>query len=101
MSNTQNTREPVQYPVRARLVVTIIGLGWLVLSARLIQLQWVQQEKFAGKAEKQREFVEETPARPGDILDRQGRLLATTLATRSLYVLTRVRLLMPCRVYSA
>ena len=86
MSNTQNTREPVQYPVRARLVVTIIGLGWLVLSARLIQLQWVQQEKFAGKAEKQREFVEETPARPGDILDRQGRLLATTLATRSLYV---------------
>jgi cell division protein FtsI (penicillin-binding protein 3) len=86
MSNIQNTREPAQNPVRARLVVTIIGLGWLVLSARLIQLQWVQQDKFADKAELQREFVEETPARPGDIVDRQGRLLATTLATRSLYV---------------
>ena len=86
MSNTQNTREPVQNPVRARLVVTIIGLGWLILSARLIQLQWVQRDKFAGKAEQQRELVEETPARPGDIVDRQGRLLATTLATRSLYV---------------
>ncbi len=86
MSNIQNNREAVLHPVRARLVVTIIGLGWLVLSARLIQLQWVQRDKFAVKAEQQRELVEETPARPGDILDRQGRLLATTLATRSLYL---------------
>ena len=86
MSNFQNTREPVLYPVRARLVVTILGLGWLILSARLIQLQWVQRDKFAGKAEQQREYVEETTARPGDILDRQGRLLATTLSTRSLYI---------------
>ena len=86
MSNIQNTREPVQNTARARLVVTLLGLGWLVLSARLIQLQWVQRDKFAGKAEQQREFVEETPARPGDIVDRQGRLLATTLAARSLYI---------------
>ena len=86
MSNIQNTREPVQNTARARLVVTLLGLGWLVLSARLIQLQWVQRYKFAGKAEQQREFVEETPARPGDIVDRQGRLLATTLAARSLYI---------------
>ncbi|MEI8021572.1 MAG: hypothetical protein WCH39_25405, partial [Schlesneria sp.] len=86
MSNIQNTREPVQNTARARLVVTILGLGWLILSARLVQLQWVQRDKFAGKADQQREFVEETPARPGDIVDRQGRLLATTLAARSLYV---------------
>ncbi len=86
MSNFPNNREAVQNTARARLVVTILGLGWLILSARLIQLQWVQRDKFAGKAEQQREFVEETSARPGDILDRQGRLLATTLAARSLYI---------------
>ena len=76
---------------RVALVVTVLGLGWLVLSARLIQLQWMQREKFAGQAEQQREFVEEIPARPGDIVDRQGRLLATTLTARSLYLIpTRI-----------
>src|SRR5947207_1652101 len=72
---------------RARLVVTILGLGWLILGARLVQLQWWQQEKFAGQAQHQRELAEEVPARPGDIIDRQGRLLATTLTARSLYVI--------------
>ena len=71
---------------RARLVVTVLGLGWLILAARLTQLQWWQQDKFAEKAEQQREFVEETRTRPADIVDRQGRLLATTLTTRSLFV---------------
>ena len=67
--------------------MTVIGIGWLILAARLVQLQWWQQEKFAGKAEQQRELIEEIAARPGDIVDRQGRLLATTLTTRSLYVI--------------
>ena len=86
MSNIPNTRETSLSPVRSRLIVTIIGLGWLILSARLIQLQGLQRDKFAGKAEQQREYLEETTARPGDIVDRQGRLLATTLSTRSLYL---------------
>ncbi|WP_010587468.1 peptidoglycan D,D-transpeptidase FtsI family protein [Schlesneria paludicola] len=77
----------VQVPQwRPRLVVTILGIGWLVLAGRLVQLQWVQQGQFADKAEQQRELVEEIPARPGDIVDRQGRLLATTLSARSLYL---------------
>jgi cell division protein FtsI (penicillin-binding protein 3) len=71
---------------RARLVVTVLGIGWLVLAGRLVQIQSWQRDKFAAKAEQQREIVEEIPARPGDIVDRQGRLLATTLTTRSLYV---------------
>ena len=66
--------------------MTVLGSDWLILAARLIQLQWWQQEKFAGKAEQQRELIEEISARPGDIVDRQGRLLATTLTTRSLFV---------------
>ena len=86
MSHASNTDERIPLIGRARLIVTVLGIGWLILAARLVQLQWWQQEKFAGKAEQQREFVEEIPARPGDIVDRQGRLLATTLTARSLYV---------------
>jgi cell division protein FtsI (penicillin-binding protein 3) len=87
MTTNPPGREPTLLLGRARLVVTILGLGWLILAARLVQLQWWQQVKFAGKAEKQREYVEDIPARPGDIVDRQGRLLATTLTARSLYVI--------------
>jgi cell division protein FtsI (penicillin-binding protein 3) len=86
MSNSPLTGELTLMHWRTRLVVTILGLGWMVLAARLVQLQWFQQDKFADKAEQQREMVEEIPARPGDIVDRQGRLLATTLASRSLYL---------------
>src|SRR3954449_6498175 len=86
MPDPLNCREQTSILWRARLVVTVLGLGWLVLSARLIQLQWIEQHQFADKAEQQRELIEEIAARPGDIVDRQGRLLATTLSTRSLYL---------------
>lgn len=71
---------------RTRLVVTILGMGWIVLAGRLVQLQWIQGEQMSTKAERQRELVEEITARPGDIVDRQGRLLATTVACRSLFL---------------
>ena len=84
---SDTARRETRPPGRTRLVVTLIGLGWVILSIRLVQLQWWQQDKFVGKAEQQREFVEEVVARPGDIVDRQGRLLATTLTARSLYLI--------------
>lgn len=71
---------------RARFVVTVVGLAWTLLAMRLIQLQWWHQERFADRADRQREYAEEVTARPGDIVDRQGRLLATTLTTRSLFI---------------
>jgi cell division protein FtsI/penicillin-binding protein 2 len=87
MSHLSTDRAEGHVSGRVRLIVTILGLGWLALAARLTQLQWWDREKFAGKAEQQRELVEEIPARPGDIVDRQGRLLATTLTARSLYLI--------------
>lgn len=78
--------QPNSIQWRTRFVVTILGLGWLVLGARLIQLQWIQGEQMSTKAERQRELVEEIAARPGDIVDRQGRLLATTVPCRSLFL---------------
>jgi cell division protein FtsI/penicillin-binding protein 2 len=86
MAAMSDSRDAKSQVGRIRLVVTVLGLGWLILSARLFQLQWWQQKKFAGQAEQQRDLIEEIPARPGDIVDRQGRLLATTLSARSLYV---------------
>jgi cell division protein FtsI (penicillin-binding protein 3) len=71
---------------RARLAVTLVGVGWLVLAGRLIQLQWFERQELSERAEQQRIFVEEIAPRPGDIFDRQGRLLATSVQTRSLYL---------------
>ena len=71
---------------RARWVVTVFGVAWTLLALRLVQLQWWQQVRFADRAEQQREFAEEITARPGDVVDRQGRLVATTVTLRSLYV---------------
>ena len=59
---------------RTRLVVTAFGIGWTLLALRLIQLQWWDQDQFADRAERQRELAEVIVARPGDIVDRQGRL---------------------------
>ena len=74
---------------RARWIVTAFGLAWTLLALRLIQLQWWQQDRFTDRAEQQKEFAEVIQPRPGDIVDRQGRLLATTLTMRSLYVVPR------------
>lgn len=71
---------------RARLVVTLVGVGWLVLAGRLVQLQYLDRDALSERAEQQRVFAEEIAPRPGDLLDRQGRLLATSVQTRSLYL---------------
>lgn len=63
----------------------VAALG-LLLAGRLVQLQVVQQEVFARTASGQRYYKQPVPARPGDILDRSGRVLATTVATHSLFV---------------
>lgn len=71
---------------RARLIVTLVGVSWMAMAGRLIQLQWFDREELSDRAAQQRIFVEEIAPRPGDILDRQGRLLATSVQTRSLYL---------------
>ncbi len=72
---------------RAGIVVTVVGIAWLVLVGRLVQLQLWQQDELGDRATRQREVVEDIAPRPGDIFDRQGRLLATSVQTQSLYVI--------------
>lgn len=57
-----------------------------VIVVRLLHVQWLSRERFTDKAFRQQVSEETVPARPGDLLDRQGRLLATTIAVPSLYV---------------
>ncbi len=82
----ESAPSPVQLRRRAGLVVTVVGLAWLVLAARLIQLQAWQRAELTDRADRQREYIEEVIPRPGDIYDAHGRLLATTITAPSLYV---------------
>ena len=70
---------------RPRLIIVLLTLSTIALGMRLVQLQWVDRSQFAKRANRQRTFIEPIVARPGDIVDRDGRLLATTIAVRSLY----------------
>ena len=72
--------------VRVRLVGFFILLIWGVLIARLLHIQWWRQEDFTSIATRQQVSSETILARPGDILDRRGRLLATTITVPSFYV---------------
>ncbi|GAB4143529.1 MAG: penicillin-binding protein [Planctomycetaceae bacterium] len=59
---------------------------WAVLALRLVYLQQETQEEFSKRAERQQVYVDSIPARPGEILDRHGRVLATSVAVQSLWV---------------
>lgn len=71
---------------RQRIITVIFAAAGLVLAGRLIQIQWLQQERFAARATSQRTYEETVGPRPGDIYDRHGRLLATTTQAQSLFV---------------
>lgn len=71
---------------RTWTLVGLVVLAWMVISGRLIYLQYVGHRQFAKVVARQQVYKEKIPARPGDILDRNGRLLATTIVSNSLYV---------------
>ena len=67
------------------MIAGILGF-WLILAARLVDLQLVNRLGLAEKAARQRTLEQTIPARPGDIVDRYGRLLATTVQAKSLFI---------------
>ncbi len=74
---------------RVRKVVIGLLLFWGVLAARLVQLQYFDGADYAEQARRQHSQSVDIPARSGDIVDRRGRLLTTTVACQSLYVVPR------------
>lgn len=71
---------------RTRLLLALICGVWIVLALRLVELQWIHRQQFAEQVEGQSVHLEEVAARPGDIFDREGRVLATSIAAKSLFV---------------
>ncbi len=71
---------------RLRLLMSGMLLLWAALAFRLVHVQWRQHRTFSEHAVAQQALNETIPARLGDIVDRHGRLLATTARTQSLFV---------------
>jgi cell division protein FtsI (penicillin-binding protein 3) len=69
------------------IVVAALSTIGLALTARLVQLQVIEAPRLAEQANRQRTFVEMLTAAPGDLLDRNGRVLATTVKSRSLFLI--------------
>ena len=70
---------------RFGLIAACVFLGWGILIVRLVQLQGAQQELMNDRVTRQSIFSEIIPARPGEILDRNGQVLAMTIPCDSLY----------------
>lgn len=76
---------------RSKLVSLCVLTGWMILIGRLIHLQGTQRESLNTRVTRQSSFKEKIPARPGEILDRNGHVLAMTVTCESLYVV-------PCEI---
>ena len=65
---------------RVRLAACVMVLWGLAIGGRLVQLQVVSHDFYVQRAEDQHERAIETPARRGELLDRDGRVLAFDVA---------------------
>ena len=81
------TRTPSHLPHgRLFVCVLVFALVFGVLAARLVQLQYLEHERFASRAARQHLRPIRVPAQRGMIFDCRGRLLATTLPAVSVFV---------------
>ncbi len=73
--------------LRQRLVVVawMVGLWVAGIEARLVYLQIIDSADLVARAERQHERTQSAPAKRGDILDRRGRVLATSVDADTIY----------------
>ena len=73
--------------MQRRLIVAAVALAlWSAgIEARLIYLQVVRHDDLASRAERQQSRTVESSAKRGDILDRNGRVLAYSVDAESVY----------------
>ena len=77
-------------PWRSRFVVLLVGLGFAVLLGRAAYVQIVATRFFQNQGEKRFVHTQTLPASRGRILDRNGLVLATSVALPTLKVDTRL-----------
>jgi cell division protein FtsI (penicillin-binding protein 3) len=73
--------------LRRRLVAVACAIGlWVAgIEARLVYLQIFENDELVARAERQQERTQSAPAKRGDILDRRGRVLATSVDADTIY----------------
>jgi cell division protein FtsI/penicillin-binding protein 2 len=73
--------------LKRRVVVgaTLLGLWVAGIEGRLVYLQVFRSADLTARAARQQSGSRQTPAKRGDILDRRGHLLATTVDVDSIY----------------
>ncbi len=71
---------------RLRIAAAAMAAVFLLLAARLVQLQGFQSHTYAKKAELQRTHTVEQPATRGEIVDRSGNVLAVDVDANDVYV---------------
>jgi cell division protein FtsI (penicillin-binding protein 3) len=70
---------------RARVAAVLLGLWVCGIEARLVYLQIVRHGDMVVRARQQQNHTVPSPAKRGDILDRHGRVLATSVDADSIY----------------
>ncbi|GAB4151029.1 MAG: penicillin-binding protein 2 [Planctomycetota bacterium] len=78
-STGKSDRSIIFFRVLFLIMLSLVGI-------RLFQLQIVRGGNYEARAEIQHRFTREDPARRGNILDRNNRLLAGTMATQSVWL---------------
>ena len=64
---------------RVVIVAVLLALWVTGIEAKLVYLQIFQRADLAARAERQQERTLPSPAKRGDIVDRRGRVLATSV----------------------
>ena len=75
-----------QRSLRYRIVVAGVMTIWFILACRLVHLQSSCGQRLARWGVEQKSYIERLAARPGEIVDRNGQVLAMTITRRSLYL---------------
>jgi len=75
--------------VKRRIAFTAVGIAvWATaIEARLVYLQVIDRADLVERAERQQMRTRPLPAKRGDILDRRGRVLATSVDADSIYAI--------------
>ncbi|MBL0720830.1 penicillin-binding protein 2 [Piscinibacter sp. Jin2] len=76
-------------PWRAKFVVLLIGLGFLGLIGRAAWIQLIHNDFYQQKGERNYARQLELPSRRGRILDRNGLLLATSVAAPTVWAIPK------------
>jgi len=70
---------------RIAIVCVLAGIAFTCFSGRLVDLQYGRHEEFSQLAARKNSIRQIIPCRRGDILDRNGEVLATDIPTRTVF----------------